>query len=156
MKDTFMQSLIAKSKIARYPQRKKSADVKGNLIMPHLYRVLRKYVNRRKFRTATSAIRLLSRSISKSGFGNEYRRHFITDMQLYESDPLLKLNLVHMVPGPLYVVAYSIGGPAERNVASKSIVVSKAILLAPYFGRFESRTRTTILHFTCTIAVLDI
>ena len=138
------------------PKELVSANARYGTLMTKVLQVLRISLSTREYSLAKETLSLLRPGIRGSGLQKALRKYYVSAHQLYESDPFLKLSLIDALPGPVFTVSFSLGTTAAIHLAAKSRAVSKAVLLAPYFGPTRSGAAAEIRHFTNVLGVLDL
>lgn len=99
--------------------------------------VLKNGLNQTKYDHIISTLQLLTPTEYTPGFEQKLVRFCETDHTRYASHSMERLADVCALPGPVYVVGYSLGGVQALNLTAGSKMIDKMVLLAPYLGTID-------------------
>lgn len=130
-----------------------TSDYNG-LVMPLVEKVLARPDP--KFRKASEILSILSARGNFEGALDiqKYNEYFESEHMRYESEGLARLSEVQALPGPLFTIGYSFGGPNSLNAIAISRAVKRAVLLAPFFLR-DNDDITTFTWIASTLRLIE-
>lgn len=156
-RDPVIADLLAKLKTFTNPgaQKKYALSVNIRFISRMLF-ALKKALPPREFNDAARMIEVLTPGRVAPGMKNDLLKYFTYGHQRFETEPIIQLRLLRALPGPINAVGYSLGTAAVVNMAARSRVISKAVILAPFFGGFTHGKTADFFHTRLVLGSLDL
>lgn len=108
-----------------------------NQIVARIRVLLKQHLTAEQFKSVMGALEMLSTLDFTEGDEHVLAEHFESDHHRYDSHPYERLADVSALPGPVYVLGFSMGGLQALNLVARSKAVSRLVLIAPFFGAPE-------------------
>ncbi len=157
LKDPILAPIIAEfQRLGSDEKKTKESGLLKEPVVPRILASLRNALSTQDFTDARSAIELLKPGLTRSGIEKEIRNYFNSGHQVFESNPFEKLHLVKALPGPVHAMGFSFGGAAVVNLAARSKVISKAVMLAPFIGRITEREKEEYFYLRAVLGSVDL
>ena len=122
---------------------------------PGLIRRLDSILNNTEFREAYNALQVLKFDLGKDLMTKKLRRYFESQHVRHDTEAFSVSQLGDSLPGPRFMLGYSLGGTYTTYASSRSSDIERAVLLAPFFGT-TSPGFSDFLKFISFIGSLDI
>ncbi len=113
-------------------------------------------LNATQYHEARAALRVIKSGLDQHNATKLLRRYFETEHARHDAAAYAVTQLGDSLPGPRFMVGFSLGGAYTTYAASRSADIERAVLLAPYYAAKRSRIQTDFFTFAAYAGALDL
>lgn len=113
--------------------------------------------NEKRYFDAFNALQVMKSGLRNDNATVELHRYFETQHARHDAEAFSITQLGDVLPGPRFMLGFSLGGAYATYGAARSRDIDRAVLLAPFYGTgSDSRILSDLFTFTAFVGTLDI